>query len=323
MKFSAVGLSYLVGLSMCLACRVDREGQAHEPVDDASQSPSTSTDAGSGPSGHDGGALETDDAGSEPGQPGDGGTRPDGGTNEPPSDPRDAVLGHFAVKRTFARVEELRSPGFGDDLAQLTSDFTRVEIVKDGKDYLLREQACRRLVTSRGLLLNDIEVAIDDAVPQSLPETESLLSVELAGDTLRFAKPLTSAPLGFVAQFESDPLPAALDDARVRDAEGDGQPAVTVHVRVGLRLEGDEYVVEWNRSAYTVESDEAGNFAGQNRDESELTILGTSPGDEALASPRVVRDANDTAQNRVTLVRLAEPLDCPDMLSRLGQLFPD
>ena len=319
MKWSSVGLSYLVGVSLSLGCSVDREGRAHEPVDDASLSPSTSVDAGEDAGSRDGTAQA--DSGSEPGLSGDAGTQRDAGAPSGPADPRDGVLGQFAVKRTFARVEELRSPGFADDLAQLTADFTRVDIVKDGDDYVLRERACRRLVSSRGFLLSDIAVSIDDAVPQSLRETESTLWVERDGDTLRLKKPLTSAPLGFVAQSESDPLPTALDDARVRDAEGDGKPAATVHVRVGLRLEGDEYVVEWNRSAYEAESDGAGNFAGQNLDASDLTILGTSPGDEALATPRVVRDADDSAQNRVELVRLSEPLSCSDMLSRLDTLF--
>jgi hypothetical protein len=320
MKLSGVGLSYLVSMSLTLGCRVDREGRAHEPVDDASESPATSSDASMDPGPADGSTQV--DASSQP-EPPDAGKETDAALPDSPADPRDAVLGPFAVKRTFARVEELRGPGFADDLAQLTIDFTRVDIVKDGDDYLLRERACRRLVSSRGILLNDIEVAIADAVPQSLPETETLLSVVLEGETLRLQKPLTSAPLGFVAQSDTDLLPAALDDARVRDAEGDGKPAATVHVRVGVRLDGDEYVVEWNRSAYAAESDGAGNFAGPNLDASELTILGTSPGDEALAAPRVVRNASDSSQNRVELVRLSEPLACEDMLARLDTLFAD
>jgi hypothetical protein len=321
MKFQSCFLCCVVSVS-ALACSVDREGRAPAPRDDASESPATAADAGASEADLDGSTSAHRDAGEDPHhEPPDGGVHADAGPKNP-ADPRDAVLGSYALKRTFARVEQIRG-AFRDDLAQLTTDYTRVEIVKDGKAYLLRERGCRREVTSRGNLLTDIQVTIADAVPQSLPEMESVLEVSVSGEHVRFEKAESQAPLGFVAQFDSDPLPQSLDDARVRDGDGDGKPAVTVHVRVGAALEGDEYFVQWNRTRYSAERDAQGNFSGENFDRSEQIILGTTPGDEALASPRTVRDAEDTSHNRVELVRLEKPLDCAGMLGELDRLFPD
>jgi hypothetical protein len=325
MKFLSSWLIPLLGVGAVAGCSVESSGRGGTGGLSDAASPATGDDASVAPPEGDSGQSAGIDAGdgAEPDPATPDASTDDATTPVDPPDPRDAVLGAYAARRRFARVEEIRSGAFADDVKQVSTHYTLVEIVKDHSDYLLRERACRTVVSSRGNILTNIEVSIADAVPESLPELESLLEVSATDGTLSFVKALSSAPLGFVAENDADSIPTELDDARVRDGDGDGAPGVSVHVRIGPRLEGEQYIVEWVRTQYQAERDALGNFRGPNFDRSEQRILGTSEGDGALAAPREVRDDEDTAQNTVELVRLPSPLACSELVPRLSELFPE
>lgn len=329
MSYRHALLTALCASTLHTACSVEVNGGKRGPFDqnvqdatsdDASVSDAGNSAADAAPPPPD--ALVADATSGEP----------DTGLEEvdayvPPPDPRDVVLGHYALRRRFRTVRQVQTRPIPTTLRVLTTTFAVAEIKKTIDDrYVLREQDCRVLLdTEVPNSLTEVTITVADAVPQSVAGPESVLELKFEGDTLRFAKPLSSVPLGWVAGSTSDALPATAMDARVRDGDNDGNPGVTAHVamRSTFRVEGDTYLVQWNRTFYQGTRASDGRLFGENVDESTQHILGTSRGAELFGAPQQITPDADKSQNVVELVPVTDELDCDALIAQVDALFSD
>ena len=241
----------------------------------------------------------------------------------PAPDPRDVIIGRYAEKRAFRTIQQVMSPVFNDDVRVLTTSYSLVEIRKKGTNYAFIENACRVVVQNEGSF-SSLDVSIKDQVPQSIPQIESELRVEAAGNNITWVRPIWSAPVGFIPTGAQDVLPTVASDSRIRDSDGDGKPGVSANVRANLvftRVEGTLYLAQWNRARYAGTRRSDGALEGENFDTSEQNVIGSDNPMLASNRPIVVADS-DVSENRILLAPLAAPITCQTLLSQLDTLFP-
>ncbi|HNR24197.1 MAG TPA: hypothetical protein PKG50_02020 [Candidatus Bipolaricaulis anaerobius] len=86
---------------------------------------------------------------------------------------------------------------------------------------------------------------IPDAFLRSLGTVDRIATLEGTGEGWRFVEPWPTEVHGArLADPVSDPLPTTADDPRMFDQDGDGQPGITVRVRVLGLISGEVYVVQ-------------------------------------------------------------------------------
>jgi hypothetical protein len=316
----------------CGACSLDTSGTLKPGSGQATAGdPITGTNGGAN-----GGVTgETNGGGSNtsggvtplpPIDPGDASVGSDAGSADAgEQDPGDSLAGEYAEKRAFRTQQKVQSGAISSTIRVLTTTYAVVRIAEEGGAYRFYERACRIVTSTESAGSLDIEILINDAVPRSLPELESVFTVTESNGAKSFSRPVTSAPLGWKPASTNDALPTKQDDARVRDSDSDGNPAVTASVRTSGGVLGgstyEAYYVQWNRTAYEGEVESGGKLTGENFDTTQQAVIGTSnmlPNAGKNSQP--VPDA-DTSDNVITLVPLSEALDCDELVSQIDSIF--
>lgn len=130
-------------------------------------------------------------------------------------------------------------------LRATTRTLLRLEIVQSGQHAEIRSQVCSVDVGGGGGVIRTI---VPDAFVDSLAEQN--VSVTVRSDDGRptiFGWEHTEVVGAQLVNDEDDTLPTSASDARVVDADNDGEPGVTIRVR-GL-VNGEIYLVQrgWSR----------------------------------------------------------------------------
>ena len=303
-----VGLS---SVALCGACSLVSQGSGFAGArDEDPQTADLGEEVSEGES--------TDDAATR--APADAATSPD--IVDAGAELGDDLIGYYAERRAFRTIQAIQTAAVNEDVRVLTTSYALARIDRAHGALTLTERACRIVTENQGGRV-PVEVLIDDRVPRSIPDASSELIVRDDGDTLRWARPLLSAPLGWTASATTDSLPSDQNDPRVRDQDSDGKPGVTARVRADLGLFGsvddDVYIVQWNRARYEGAREPDGRLRGENIDSSAMRIIGaTNP---LLRMNPETRPDPDTSDNHVVLVPLAAPLSCDQLVGQLDTLF--
>ena len=148
------------------------------------------------------------------------------------------------------------------------------------------------------------------------------VEIDAVDGTLRIRRAATPTPVGIVLDDPAnESLPNDPNDPRIVDADGDGQPGITVTIKVSPELTGELYIARREVFAWEALLTDPDRLDGTVTDDSEQLVIGAS--DPIFASS----DANwaqfrDPARNPIILQRVDADWDCARLAAERDALFP-
>jgi hypothetical protein len=119
----------------------------------------------------------------------------------------------------------------------------------------------------------------------------------------------------------TDPLPSAVDDPRLRDADGDGHPGVSIRISHPLVGTGEVYVAQRSIARLEGFQEHRGRIRGVLYTKADTLRLGASRWWLMADTPQ--RPHPDPAESPFLLVPADHELDCGRLMSSLEQVFAD
>jgi hypothetical protein len=171
-------------------------------------------------------------------------------------------------------------------------------------------------------ILNQVgsEAEFSDAATRAIKPRVQEVELSLEDGKWRLYRPSSPTLLG-IAGDPDLPLPTDPDDPNLLDPDGDGNPGVTVTIRVGDFLEGEIYITRREIYSNYLELNSNGNLYGYVVDESEQFVID--------ASRRIFRQESnmeqiaDPGMSPIVLVRVDESVGtCEELMAARDRLFP-
>ncbi len=133
-------------------------------------------------------------------------------------------------------------------------------------------------------------------------------------------RPSTPALLG-ISGDPSQPLSRDQNDPNITDPDNDGNPGVTVSIKVGKSFSGEIYITRREIYSNYLTLNANGTLSGYIEDRSEQFVVGASL--KILAQPSNNIQHPDRGLNPVLLVPISEDIDTPEELMEIrDELFP-
>ncbi len=193
-------------------------------------------------------------------------------------------------------------------------NLNRIEAV-DGK-LVSSSSSCRGLVQSKGIA----SLSISDAVTQMIPPLVGELSVAegSAGAVIRRAETISLVSVKLEDPW-NDPLPTDGKDARILDVDQDGNPGISIDIKV-FGFKGKIFVIRREHNRWEASPSTNGGFAGLITDASEQQVIGANP---SMFNVKMTSKPHpDASRSTVTLVRLPADLTCDEYIAKLSTIFP-
>jgi hypothetical protein len=165
-----------------------------------------------------------------------------------------------------------------------------------------------------------IETSFSDEATRAIRPPPSPIEVDVVDGVLRIRRPATPTPVGIRLAVD-EPLPTDPDDPRIVDDDGDGNPGVTVSIRVSDEITGELYIARreiFSYEAYLVEPDV---LVGTVTDASEQLVIGASDPMFAV-TPANWGQHPDLAKSPIILKRVTADWDCERLAAERDRLFP-
>jgi hypothetical protein len=226
--------------------------------------------------------------------------------------PTPELTGRWARLQVTAAVSEV--PVIGE-VSSETRALSIVDLRRRGDGYVVREQVC-------GLENESLGGAVRARFPapflRALGAPELAAEVHLEAGVLRYEEVRPSRVRGAaLADPAADPLPADTADPRLVDADGDGQPGLTVKIE-GL-VDGEVYVVQRDSSTLLGRVLAPDHIRGAVRWRAEQEVLGASR--DVLATNPDNRPHPEPGRSRFEMRRIPARATCPQLLRRVATLF--
>ena len=166
-----------------------------------------------------------------------------------------------------------------------------------------------------------VEVLFRDEATRAIEPRVQEVDIRFEGGRWLVYRPATPTLLG-IAGDPLLPLSTDPNDLNLTDPDGDGNPGVTVELKIGKLLKGELYITrrEIYRNYVALNSD--GNLYGHVEDDSEQFVID--------ASLRILRQQSNPVQvpesgmNPIILIRVDEELDtCEELMANRDELFPE
>ena len=191
-------------------------------------------------------------------------------TSEAPAEPAEPVVGQDLVGR-WAHYDVV---AYEDGVLKTLiisygfNDFSEVDgAIVDSAQFCFSEQRTDQ----------PIETSLSDAATQAIRPPSTPVDVDLVDGVLRVRRPATPTPVGIRLDDPfTEPLPADPDDPRIVDDDGDGNPGITVTIRVSDELTGELYIARREIFAYEAFLTDPDLLTGTVTDDSEQLIIGAS-----------------------------------------------
>jgi hypothetical protein len=237
-----------------------------------------------------------------------------GPVDRPPASLVDALVGTWATRVRGTTVQSAPIIGM---VRTSSSAFGLAVITRTPSGELaITERACRVTFDRSTLGQTSLE---DRAVQSVAPATAALRFVRV-GAAWRWQRPARTLAVGWRPTTSAEEmLPGAASDPRVYDADGDGNPGVSVRIQSGI-VNGFVYVVQAQRGALDGDWDASGApRAVNNPAGSTQRTVGASVRLLETDLPSAVDTS--AAANAVTLARLPTGADCAGLIAALPTLF--
>lgn len=159
-----------------------------------------------------------------------------------------------------------------------------------------------------------------DAATQAIRPREQIVELSLADGTWTLYRPPSPTLLGITGDPDL-PLSTDPNDPNLIDPDGDGNPGVTVTIRVGNVLEGEIYITRREIYSNYLELHPDGNLYGYVIDESEQFVVDASR--RIFRQESNMEQIDDPAMSPILLVRVGDNIaSCADLAARRDELFP-
>lgn len=193
------------------------------------------------------------------------------------------------------------------------SDFT----VEDG-ELIESDQFC----SADQISDQPIETAISDTATQAIKPVPTPVEVSGEPGAWRVKRPGTPTPVGIrLEDPANDVLPSDPNDPRIVDDDGDGNPGITVTVRIGDGFEGELYIARREIFAYDMVQDGPDTLRGTVTDGSEQLVIGASDPMLETTDAQWVQ-VPDRSLSPIVLERVGDDWDCDRLMAERDTLFP-
>lgn len=167
-----------------------------------------------------------------------------------------------------------------------------------------------------------IQTSFSDAATQAIRPPSTPVEVEEVDGVLTVHRPATPTPVGIrLADPANDRLPTDPADPRIVDDDGDGNPGVTVRIRVTDDFGGELYIARREIFAYDAALVSPDRLEGTVEDHSEQLVIGASDPVFATSKAQWVQRA-DRSLSPIVLVRVDDSWDCGRLAAERGTLLP-
>lgn len=167
-----------------------------------------------------------------------------------------------------------------------------------------------------------IETSISDEATQAIKPVSTPVEVTGEPGAWQVMRPGTPTPVGIrLEDPANDVLPSDPNDPRIVDDDGDGNPGITVTVRIGEGLEGELYIARREIFAYDMVQDGPDSMSGTVTDSSEQLVIGASL-DLLLTTDAQWEQVPDLSLSPILLERVGEDWDCDRLMAERDDLFP-
>lgn len=167
-----------------------------------------------------------------------------------------------------------------------------------------------------------IETSISDEATQAIKPVSTPVEVTGEPGAWRVQRPGTPTPVGIrLDDPANEALPTDPDDPRIVDDDGDGNPGITVTVRIGEGLEGELYIARREIFAYDMVQEGPDTMRGTVTDSSEQLVIGASL-DVLTTTDAQWEQFPDLARSPIVLTRLTGEWDCERLMAARDDLFP-
>ena len=189
--------------------------------------------------------------------------------------------------------------------------------IEDGK-LLQVDRFCH---AGQKLNQKNVTPMFSDKATQAIEPRVQEVELKLENGEWRVFRPASPTLLGITGD-PSLPLSTDPQDPNIIDPDGDGNPGVTVKLRIGGFINGEIYITrrEIYRDFLTLNSN--GNLYGFVEDESEQFVIGASL--KILTQQSNPVQHPDSRMNPIMLVRVSDELDtCEELMQNRDLLFPE
>ncbi len=226
------------------------------------------------------------------------------------------ILGYYAEKVVITTLDEM--PFFGEsENTSFYYSLTQIGAI-DGKLFS-RAQSCTSEVGSSWLA----QVSISDEVTQKIAPLTGKLSFHKEDGKLMVSREWVGVPLGIkINDAMNEELPSDPNDPRIFDAEGDGNPGISVDIKVlgGLGGTAQIYVIRIERGAWEAQVDENHYFKGYVEDDSKQRVIGAS--DDKFNQNLGSRHHPDPEKSTLLLIPLeGDDWNCNKLVEKRGEIY--
>jgi hypothetical protein len=167
-----------------------------------------------------------------------------------------------------------------------------------------------------------IETSLSDAATQAIKPPPTPVTVDTVDGVLRVQRAATPTPVGIrLDDPANELLPTDPNDPRIVDDDGDGNPGITVSIRVTDDLTGELYIARREIFAYEAFLTDPDTLTGTVTDDSEQLVIGAS--DPIFASsPANWGQFPDLTKSPIILERVDADWDCERLAAERNTLFP-
>lgn len=224
------------------------------------------------------------------------------------------IVGHYAHYDVVSYEDKTtKTPMRSFIISYGFTDF----FMEDGKLMMSNRFLFANQVMSR----KNATSGISDEAVQAIKPVPQEVELSFSDGRWHVYRPATPTLLGITGDPEL-PLSKDAADSRLTDPDNDGNPGITVHIRVGNFFEGEIYITRREIFRYHLMMNADGTMTGHVEDKSEQFVIGASK--KILAQPSNSVQHPDMRMSPVILVPVDPEIDTAEELMEIrDEIFPE
>ncbi len=166
-----------------------------------------------------------------------------------------------------------------------------------------------------------ITTEMSDAATSAIRPPQTQVTVTQKNGKARIRRPASPTGIGIrLSDPANDALPTDPNDPRIADDDHDGNPGITVHIKVTDDLSGDLFIARREIFAYDVVAQDDASLRGVVSDHSEQLIVGAT--NDIFKTTAEWTQHPDLSKSPILLKPVAKSWDCTRLMAERDRLFP-